>query len=341
MKKVSRSILYKEIDSISFFLGEGETLEHDFLDNLRKRPFMQNMVDASINILRIFNNAYYICTLVYEGDYPLFDINDYEKIAIDGHDDPIWLNHLYPTTIALVESWLSSKEARKIFEQKGKLKVVEDLCNEIHTRIEQCYTEHKDELKGYQTLISNERNLPSGFINERSFQRRPFAEVIEDPTIKRNEIFDNLEYLVNVLKHNPHELTSALQSEFIKKQVSNISFNETIFKSNLTEWLDEKMNHAKDETTVIEQAFNAQTGLPCFTSRQMGILLTAVGRLTETDNQPGKTTLGDIVQRITGYKSITNSQNMRGTISEADKRIVADVLRKQFPNLADEVMKVF
>lgn len=92
--------------------------------------------------------------------------------------------------------------------------------------------------------------------------------------------------------------------------------------------------------TVIEQAFNAQKGLPCFTSRQMTILMTAVGRITEIDNPPGKTTLGDIVQRIAGYQPKTASQNMRGTIPDKDKKIVTDVLKSKFPRLAAEVMKV-
>ena len=129
MEKVSRSIFYKEKESLRLFLGKEDSLERDFLDKLRKRPFMQNLDDASVNILRLFNNACYICTLVYEDekDYPLLELNKYEKIAIDNHDDPIWTNHMFPATMALVVCWLRSGECRKISEERGRQKDIEEL----------------------------------------------------------------------------------------------------------------------------------------------------------------------------------------------------------------------
>jgi hypothetical protein len=89
-----------------------------------------------------------------------------------------------------------------------------------------------------------------------------------------------------------------------------------------------------------EKAFNAQTGLTCFTSRQMGILLTAVGRITEKETPPGKTTIGDIVEKIAGYRSTTASSNMRGEIPQKDTETVAKAIESKFPNLAAEVRKV-
>lgn len=89
-----------------------------------------------------------------------------------------------------------------------------------------------------------------------------------------------------------------------------------------------------------EKVFNAQTGMPCFTSRQMGILLTAVGRITEKENPPGKTTLGETVEKIAGYKSTTASTNMRGAMPEADINTVVTAIEEKFPNLAAEVRRV-
>ena len=89
-----------------------------------------------------------------------------------------------------------------------------------------------------------------------------------------------------------------------------------------------------------EKAFNAQTGMPCFTSRQMGILLTAIGRITEKDNPPGKTTLGEVVSRIAGYKPSAATTNMKGSIPKTDTEAVANAIESKFPNLAAEVRKV-
>ena len=89
-----------------------------------------------------------------------------------------------------------------------------------------------------------------------------------------------------------------------------------------------------------EKVFNAQNGNPCFTNRQMGILLTAVGRITEKDNPPGKTTLGEVVEKISGYKATTASTNMRGTMPKADINAVITAIESKFPNLAAEVSKI-
>lgn len=89
-----------------------------------------------------------------------------------------------------------------------------------------------------------------------------------------------------------------------------------------------------------EKAFNAQNGNSCFTSRQMGILITAVGRITEKENPPGRTTLGEIVERIAGYKSTTACSNMKGEMPQKDIEAVATAIESKFPNLAAEVRKV-
>lgn len=341
MEKVSRSVFYKEKESIRVFLGKEDSFERDFLDQLSKRPFMQDLDNASVNILRLFNNACYICTLVYEEDYPLLELYEYEKIAIDGHDDPVWTNHMFPVTMALVVCWLSSDECRKILEKRGRLKDIEDLCKGICMNIEERNNISNDGIEDFRALISHEQRHSSAFIVESSFLRRPLEDVVEDSSVKGNEIFDNMKYFADILKNNPDEFLGAFgpDSHFIK-QLPKISLSENDIKSRLAVWLENKSDDANDETTVLEQAFNGQTGLPCLTSRQMTILLTAVGRITEIDNPPGKTTLGDIVQRIAGYKSKTASQNIRSKIRDRDKEIVAEILKSKFPRLASEVMKV-
>ena len=341
MEKVSRSVFYKEKESIRFFLGKEDSFERDFLDKLSKRPFMQNLDDASVNILRLFNNACYICTLVYEEDYPLLELYEYEKIAIDGHDDPVWTNHMFPVTMALVVCWLSSDECRKILEKRGRLKDIEELCKGICMNIEERNNISNDGIEDFRALISHEQRHPSAFIAEGCFIRRPLAEVLEDSSVKGSEVFESMTYLADTLKNHPDEFLDAFGPDsYFNKQLSKISLNKNEMKSKLADWLENKSDDTKEEPTVMEQAFNAQTGLPCLTSRQMTILLTAVGRITEIDNPPGKTTLGDVVQRIAGYKAKTAIQNVKGMIPDEDKKIVAEILKSKFPRLASEVMKI-
>lgn len=86
------------------------------------------------------------------------------------------------------------------------------------------------------------------------------------------------------------------------------------------------------------EAFNQQTNKKCLTSTQMGILMQAVGEITE-QRPPGKTTLGGIVENIAGYSATTVNQNMKGIHREFDKKAVADAIKSKFPSLAEKVMK--
>lgn len=341
MEKVSRSILYKEKESILVFLGKEDTLERAFVDKLIKRPFMQNLDDASINILRLFNNACYICTLVYEEDYPLLELNKYEKIAIDDRDDLVWTNHMFPVTMALVVCWLSSDEFRKISEAMGRQKDIEELCKMICLNIEERNTLPNEGIEDFQALITHEHRLPSAFIEEGCFIRRPLSEVMEDNSVKGSDVFNSMKYLADTLKRHPDEFLDAFGPDsYFNKQLSKMSLNENEIKSKLADWFENKSDDTKEEPTVKEQTFNARTGLPCFTSRQMGILLTAIGRITEKENPPGKTTLGEIIEKIAGYNSITASSNMKGIMPLKDIEAVATAIESKFPNLAAEVRKV-
>lgn len=92
------------------------------------------------------------------------------------------------------------------------------------------------------------------------------------------------------------------------------------------------------ESRKPEQAFD-KNGHECFTSQQMGILMTAVGILTEGNKSPGKTTVGDVVERISGHKTTTVKQNMK-TVNPKNIQLVFSVLKDKYPNLAAQVKKV-
>lgn len=115
----------------------------------------------------------------------------------------------------------------------------------------------------------------------------------------------------------------------------------TVMVTSLEEELDRYKKKCEELESKIEpeKAFNAQTGKPCFTSTQMGILFQAVSELTETP-PPGKTTLGDLVENIAGYSATTVNQNMKGIHRPKDIRTIVDVLKEKLPNLAEKVKKL-
>jgi hypothetical protein len=156
---------------------------------------------------------------------------------------------------------------------------------------------------------------------------------------KYEEEIENLKKQIFQLEKEKSDLTvqNGLLTERAQVQ-SEMGVKLADENKELLETIDE-LEHQLEEKGP-EKAFNAQTGNPCFTNRQMGILLTAVGRITEKDNPPGKTTLGEIVEKISGYKSTTASTNMRGTMPKADINAVVTAIESKFPNLAAEVSKV-
>lgn len=102
----------------------------------------------------------------------------------------------------------------------------------------------------------------------------------------------------------------------------------------------EEMQHARSGVVTYEEhAFNAQTKLPCFTNRQMGIFLLAISGLTE-DPVPAKTTLGEVVEKIAGYKAKTVNQNMKGIFRNSDKETVAKAIECRLPKLAAKVRRL-
>ena len=77
-----RELIYKEKASLKDFVVSNEmTIEHRFYEGLLKRPSIKNCLNKRETILSIFNNAYYLCTLILMDEDPRLNIDKYRKIA--------------------------------------------------------------------------------------------------------------------------------------------------------------------------------------------------------------------------------------------------------------------
>ena len=205
MKRVSRSIFYTEKKHMHFFLGDGDTIEHEFNNKLLGRPFLGELKNNADNILRLFNNACYICTCAFYDDYPPNFLDEYVEMAIDSHDEPVWTNHMVPATMALIVNWLGSEECQKISVERGRRKEIEELCGRIRVSIEK-RSEGKED---FQVLTTQEHQLPSGFINDKSFLCNTFSEAMNNPLVKPYDIFKDAGHLANLIKNNPDDFYSS------------------------------------------------------------------------------------------------------------------------------------
>lgn len=151
---------------------------------------------------------------------------------------------------------------------------------------------------------------------------------------------DDLKEVVNQLAREKADLESSIKSEKEKAahelNERTKSLNEQHQKERIDFW---KKFREQQNSNEPEKAFNVQTGATCLTSTQMGILMEAVGMLTE-EHAPGKTTLGVVVENISGYKMKTVNQNMKGTHRDVDKEAVATAIETKFPKLAAKVRKL-
>ena len=109
---VPRELIYKEKTSLKDFGVSNEmTLEHKFYEGLLKRPSIIGCLKKRETILRIFNNAHYLCTLILMDEDPRLTIDSYREIAKNNERTIDWVNHFAPMTMALV--YLQLKLCRK------------------------------------------------------------------------------------------------------------------------------------------------------------------------------------------------------------------------------------
>lgn len=98
-----RELMYKEKASLKDFGVNNEmTIEHRFYEGLLKRPSIKDCLKKRETILRIFNNAYYLCTLILMDEDPRLSIDSYRKKAENSERTIDWVNHFAPMTMALV-----------------------------------------------------------------------------------------------------------------------------------------------------------------------------------------------------------------------------------------------
>ena len=193
-----RELMYKEKASLQDFGVSNEmTIEHIFYEGLLKRPSINNCFRKRETILRIFNNAYYLCTLILMDEDPRLTIDYYREIAENTERTIDWVNHFAPMTMALV--YLEMKGCRQ--ECACGVRIFDEfLEKDIYEHYLNWDTKGASEGKAdFYELAGNDYpqivNLPSDFP---SFPPRPI-------TIKSiNEVFDNNGYS-HSLRHFTHD----------------------------------------------------------------------------------------------------------------------------------------
>ena len=308
--KLPREKIYCDRRSLDDFdINNNKSVEKWMMACIYNSEIME-LDDAETYIVDIFNTAHYIATVILAQQYPMMSIAWSIKTAKGiganlEHENESACKLFVAITLAMVINYL--KICDKRYCREGNMFV-----GNIEWWIKKNNDFHSEGLRLFKNAMTY---IPEEVItNSREFMSREDFKPLT---------FDDPEPHLHV------SMKESLIDQSVEDEINSL-------KRECDEW---KRKYEEAITKEPETAFNAQTGNPCFTNRQMGILLTAIGRITEKDNPPGKTTLGEIVEKISGYKATTASANMRGAIPDADINAVIAAIESKFPNLAAEVRK--
>ncbi|MBR3080537.1 MAG: hypothetical protein IKH01_12130 [Prevotella sp.] len=196
--KLPRHLIYKDRKDLDDFPVcshfDYMTLEEYYLDALEQRPFIKESYDAPEIILRIFNNARYIVTLICMENHPNHYLRRYLKIAGSDDRNITIANHAMPATMALVKNYLCHYMPTLY---KGS-KLVEDITNNFDTDAwkEMSHGGHDDFFKlvnGY--IVEN-----PGWLSDPNFEPRDIREVIDDPLTTVRDISENIGFIMESLE---------------------------------------------------------------------------------------------------------------------------------------------
>ncbi|MCR5131058.1 MAG: hypothetical protein K6C10_06320 [Prevotella sp.] len=215
---MKRSEVYRERKSLEEFgVDEKGTLNKVLFDALFKTAYMTKLKDGESKILGIFNDAYYICTLILLDKRPYFKVDSYVEIASKGY--PIFPNDRAIIVLSLVTVYLNLLDY--ITEDICKtVDLIESKCSGFDDRTFECITSAgKYEGKVTCASIFSPCNYPeeefSSFWVNYDTLPSPLNEICNKTTSNIEKIFDDYEKekiaeIAN-LKENNSELVKEIE----------------------------------------------------------------------------------------------------------------------------------
>lgn len=166
---IPRPLIYKDrTDLKDFGVHIPETMNHLLFSNLKELYMATDR--AKELILRCFNNAYYICTLIPFEDFPETQVAEYEKLLMKG--DPYDCDEVCAVSMAMVCKLLPACDARWRQEKN-------DLINNIHYRFTHYRWMHSGASNSYFIIVNN-NNTDRLTLPQNEFAPRDIIEAIEN-----------------------------------------------------------------------------------------------------------------------------------------------------------------
>lgn len=183
-----RSLIYKDrTDLKDFGVQVINTVNHNLFSNLKM--LFKATDRAKELILRSFNNAYYICTLIPFEDFPDTQVAEYEKLLLK--DDLYDCEEICAVSMAMVCKLLPACDSRWRSEDN-------DLINSIQYRFTHYQWMNSGARKSFE-FMEEKQNTNGLFLPPNEFAPRDIIEVIE--TFSVSDLQDYAEYISERLVH--------------------------------------------------------------------------------------------------------------------------------------------
>lgn len=190
--RIPRALIYKnrtEIDDFPINGDEYNTLESQFYKKLIKYAFIKRTWQGPDYLLKIFNNAYYICTLILLEKEPTVYIARYKIIASENSEDYNLRFNVMPATMALVYNLL---EYYVGMDASGDL--MKDICEGFHNWEDP--NDYNEWMETFDELLIKTYKPISDIP---SFTPRNLYEAITDDDIEGEKLALGINYILKKL----------------------------------------------------------------------------------------------------------------------------------------------
>lgn len=167
--QIPRALIYKDrTDLKDFGVHIPGTMNYLLFSNLK--DLFKATDRAKELILRCFNNAYYICTIIPFEDFPETQVAEYEKLLLKG--DPYDCDEICAVSMAMVCKLLPASDARWIPDNN-------DLTKQIHYRFTHYQWMHSGARNSFE-FMEEKHNTDEPILSPSEFAPRDIIEVIEN-----------------------------------------------------------------------------------------------------------------------------------------------------------------
>lgn len=175
---IPRKLIYKErTDLKDFGVKEPGTMNHLLFSNLK--DLFKSTDRLKELILRCFNNAYYICTIIPFEDFPDTQVAEYEKLLLEG--DPYDREEVCAVSMAMVCKLLPASDAKWRPENS-------DLIEQIHYRFTHYRWMNSGARNSFE-FMEGKHNTDVLIIPPSEFVPRDIIEVIENCSVKDLQVY--------------------------------------------------------------------------------------------------------------------------------------------------------